>query len=295
MRAAAAEPIHLQLNQTSRELAVISRRFAPLPESVATYSYWDMATGTQVGKTNTCPSKRIEANAVTELDCEAKWPDKTEHGILLLRLALQGPPLPESSVQTATTTGLAHTAAIAADLAVAPLIHSTNEYWLPPPGGADVEETAWARWRMWQAESQPIINLTATATHVMLGDDTLERMGRAQIDIKLHSPCQTCPGGSLTSSGSLAVRLGLQRQKGYPSDGPTGRSEAVPNREIGEGTAGDEDTRILPAFFSDNYITLLPNETRHLTVECQREDLGGEAVELRVDGYNVRPIVVPVL
>jgi hypothetical protein len=266
------EPVHLQINQTSRALAVISRRFEALAESTATYSFWDMTTGAQIGTTGTCPAKQIEANAVTDLDCEAQWPDKTRQGILLLRLQLHGPPAPPTTQKQL----------------------SMNEYWLPPPGGVDVEETAWRLWRAWKAESLPV-NLTVIATRTASSatEDTrgvsgsqhgggAAAVGTVLINISLHAPCQTCPGGS--GPGSLAIRLGLQRQV---DGGTVGGSEAATG-DAGRGAADVEDRRILPAFFSENYVTLLPDETRHLTVECRETDLGGGVVELRVDGYNVR-------
>jgi beta-mannosidase len=46
--------------------------------------------------------------------------------------------------------------------------------------------------------------------------------------------------------------------------------------------------RVLPVFYSDNYITLVPGETRVVTVEAATKDLGGEAPLVLVDGFNVR-------
>ncbi|HEV2329479.1 MAG TPA: glycoside hydrolase family 2 [Verrucomicrobiae bacterium] len=45
--------------------------------------------------------------------------------------------------------------------------------------------------------------------------------------------------------------------------------------------------RVLPVFYSDNYISLLPGETRSLTIEAATSDLNGEAPSLTVDGWNV--------
>ncbi|HXC34337.1 MAG TPA: hypothetical protein VNV43_00580 [Candidatus Acidoferrales bacterium] len=45
--------------------------------------------------------------------------------------------------------------------------------------------------------------------------------------------------------------------------------------------------RVLPVFYSDNYISLLPGETRSLTIEAAAADLDGEAPLLAVDGWNV--------
>jgi hypothetical protein len=44
--------------------------------------------------------------------------------------------------------------------------------------------------------------------------------------------------------------------------------------------------RVLPVFYSDNYLCLLPGESKTLTVEAAVADLGGEAPLLAVDGWN---------
>jgi hypothetical protein len=45
--------------------------------------------------------------------------------------------------------------------------------------------------------------------------------------------------------------------------------------------------RVLPVFYSDNYLSLLPGESRALTIEAAVADLGGEEPLLAVDGWNV--------
>ena len=47
------------------------------------------------------------------------------------------------------------------------------------------------------------------------------------------------------------------------------------------------NTRVLPVFYSDNYVSLLPGEGRTVTVEAQDADLGGESPVLALDGWNV--------
>ena len=44
---------------------------------------------------------------------------------------------------------------------------------------------------------------------------------------------------------------------------------------------------ILPSMWSDNYVSLLPGETRTLTARCAREDVPGAAPAVAVDGWNV--------
>ncbi len=45
--------------------------------------------------------------------------------------------------------------------------------------------------------------------------------------------------------------------------------------------------RVLPVFYSDNYVSLLPGERKTLTVEAAASDLAGDAPLLAVDGWNV--------
>ena len=45
--------------------------------------------------------------------------------------------------------------------------------------------------------------------------------------------------------------------------------------------------RVLPVFYSDNYLSLVPGESRTITIEAATKDLGGEAPLIAVDGYNV--------
>ena len=45
--------------------------------------------------------------------------------------------------------------------------------------------------------------------------------------------------------------------------------------------------RVLPVFYSDNYLSLLPGESKALTIEAALADLGGEEPLLAVDGWNV--------
>ncbi len=45
--------------------------------------------------------------------------------------------------------------------------------------------------------------------------------------------------------------------------------------------------RVLPVFYSDNYISLVPGESRSLTVTAATDNLGGSLPLLDVDGWNV--------
>jgi hypothetical protein len=51
--------------------------------------------------------------------------------------------------------------------------------------------------------------------------------------------------------------------------------------------------RVLPVFYSDNYLSLLPGETRTISIEAASADLDGDAPLLTVDGWNVTVNPVP--
>ncbi len=50
---------------------------------------------------------------------------------------------------------------------------------------------------------------------------------------------------------------------------------------------------VLPVFWDDNYISLLPGEKREITVHVRKSDLGGTQPILAVDGFNVAPVQLP--
>ena len=52
-------------------------------------------------------------------------------------------------------------------------------------------------------------------------------------------------------------------------------------------TPGTPDNRVLPAFPSDNYISLLPNESRTITIDAAADAFHGEDALVLVDGWNV--------
>jgi len=56
--------------------------------------------------------------------------------------------------------------------------------------------------------------------------------------------------------------------------------------ELIRGTQGDE---VLPSFWSDNALTMLPGEERELTVRFRDAQLGGATPRLMVEGFNVLP------
>jgi Exo-beta-D-glucosaminidase Ig-fold domain/Glycosyl hydrolases family 2/Glycosyl hydrolases family 2, TIM barrel domain/Glycosyl hydrolases family 2, sugar binding domain len=48
--------------------------------------------------------------------------------------------------------------------------------------------------------------------------------------------------------------------------------------------------RVLPVYYSDNYVSLLPNESKTITIEAATSDLKGEDALVVVDGWNGRVV-----
>lgn len=55
----------------------------------------------------------------------------------------------------------------------------------------------------------------------------------------------------------------------------------------------EDGSRILPAYYSDNYVSLLPGETREMDIECPASAAHGPA-KLSVRGWNLAPQTIAV-
>ncbi|MBA7565232.1 Exo-beta-D-glucosaminidase [subsurface metagenome] len=45
--------------------------------------------------------------------------------------------------------------------------------------------------------------------------------------------------------------------------------------------------RILPVFYSDNYVSLMPGEEKVITMKLKNEDTGGEKPAIEISGFNL--------
>jgi exo-1,4-beta-D-glucosaminidase len=55
--------------------------------------------------------------------------------------------------------------------------------------------------------------------------------------------------------------------------------------KVSKGSGGDE---ILPVFWQDNYVSLLPGEKREITASYRTSGLGGSKPEVQVTGWNLQ-------
>jgi hypothetical protein len=53
---------------------------------------------------------------------------------------------------------------------------------------------------------------------------------------------------------------------------------------------GDDGQRVLPVYYDDNYVTLLPGETRHLEVHCPASN----CTKITLRGWNVMHVEAPI-
>ena len=49
---------------------------------------------------------------------------------------------------------------------------------------------------------------------------------------------------------------------------------------------GEDGEQILPAVYSDNYITLMPGEQKTVTIQWRKEDARGQQPNIEVTGIN---------
>jgi exo-1,4-beta-D-glucosaminidase len=59
-------------------------------------------------------------------------------------------------------------------------------------------------------------------------------------------------------------------------------------------TRGPDGDEVLPTFWSDNYFSILPGETRTVVAQVDRFRLGEEAAYVRLEGWNVQPATIAV-
>jgi hypothetical protein len=107
-------------------------------------------------------------------------------------------------------------------------------------------------WRSLPEHPDDLTDLNKLPTVTLQGQVELkDDDGKRLVTVTLHNP---------TTSIALMTHLQLRRRSGE---------------------------RILPAYYSDNYISLVPNETRTVTIEADLTAFKGEDAMVMLDGWNV--------
>lgn len=121
---------------------------------------------------------------------------------------------------------------------------------------------------------------------------------------KLISRNEYCRGASPDSSGGIgdlsaisklpkiklsaqtqALRVGSHWKISTKVSNPAGSAAFSVRLKITGAASGE---RILPAFYDDNYFTLLPGEERTIEMRVEDADTRGEKPEVKVEGFNVQ-------
>jgi hypothetical protein len=106
----------------------------------------------------------------------------------------------------------------------------------------------------------------------------------------------SCKNGSCTNLNRLPqVTLPLTASK--VSDGKTYRLEvhiSNPTHHVGlmirlKVVRANSGERVLPIFYEDNYFSLLPSESRTISIQFAAVDLAGEQPKLAMEGWNIAP------
>jgi len=105
------------------------------------------------------------------------------------------------------------------------------------------------------------------------------------------APCrdlETLPKVALVAAATLAAD-GCIIRINVTLANPTVSVALMARLKVSRGTSG---ARVLPVFYEDNYISLLPGEKRSVSLAFATADLAGEAPRLTMEGWNIMPAEV---
>jgi hypothetical protein len=141
--------------------------------------------------------------------------------------------------------------------------------------------------------STPVVFLRLTlksADGTMLGDNfywhnkdsymmyqSLGEMDEAPLTVKASA-------AGITASGNLAYTVTLMNDSGKPA--LLARIRTTNDAE------GEMD--VLPTFYSDNYVSLMPGESRTVTLDFADKDLGGGEPHFFLSGWNVPDVEIAI-
>jgi beta-mannosidase len=132
------------------------------------------------------------------------------------------------------------------------------------------------------AQSGPVefVKLELTdAKGKVLSENFYWRTTNGSVDF---SALDTLPKAGLTASAER-LAAGRTTKIAVTLRNPTQIVALMAHLQLRTSSTGD---RVLPVFYSDNYVSLLPGESKRITIECATEDLKGQAPSLVLDGWN---------
>ncbi|GAO42620.1 glycoside hydrolase family 2 protein [Flavihumibacter petaseus] len=112
--------------------------------------------------------------------------------------------------------------------------------------------------------------------------DALSRLPPSKLTVKVDRLAEHQPGGNATSEETLNVTLT------NPENAPVAffNRVALVRKSTGQ--------RILPTFFDDNYITVMPGTSKTIRVTYPAGSVKGEQLAIEIYGWNLEHRIVPV-
>jgi hypothetical protein len=136
------------------------------------------------------------------------------------------------------------------------------------------------------ANNMVFLKLTVTDAANKVVSDNFYWLGSDSYSYRQLTKLPTAPLTATASSSAAGEMVKVHVH--LHNDSPAAAIEAKLTLEK---TA--DGTRILPAYYTDNYISLLPNEDRDVDIEYPAKATQGPA-RLGLAGWNVKPITIPV-
>ncbi len=185
---------------------------------------------------------------------------------------------PDSSTRVFTVPvveGLSSTYFLSLALESEGAVVSRNFYWL-----STREETLdWERSDRDESGQYQISTWTPTRTFA----DYTALATLPRVDLKVTAESRRGEAESATtvtlSNPGPALAFGVRLKVNRRGSGHVGRYHP-------------RDDEVLPVLWEDNYLALLPGETRQVTARYRTQDLGGKPPEVEVQGWNVETIRV---
>jgi hypothetical protein len=140
---------------------------------------------------------------------------------------------------------------------------SDNFYWHASPSIPAGQQT------FQDLESLPAVGLEVSAA--VRGLEPIQPPNATNLEHREDIPIEINPPGS-----PLVLDVTVRN--------PTSHVALMAHLQLRRARTG---IRVLPAFYSDNYLSLVPGETKTLTIQAAQSDLQGEPPLIAVDGWNI--------
>jgi exo-1,4-beta-D-glucosaminidase len=161
---------------------------------------------------------------------------------------------------------------------------SLRVFKLPEPAGLNGVNAYFVDLRLTSSDGKPLsTNFYWLSTHPDILADSSNWYMTSVKDFADYRALRDMPAAAVKSSATFSSRGGTGTARVTLKN--SGSNVAFFIRLQVTGRGGNE---ALPVFWEDNYVSLLPGESREISATYRLRDLGGARPKLRVTGWNVR-------